>query len=346
MAPADSVAEEYLAFAAYADADSPTFADWSRGVAADPEVRGWISTLPEPKRQPNLVFAAARWHGVQAPGPYAGLRDALLADDGRIRRTILSRATQTNEAGRLATLLPAFASIAGDKPFGSSRPSAPQGKPLALIEVGASAGLCLYPDRWGYEWVTPDGPVTLGPEPRLRCQVTGSAPLPDRLPTVGWRCGVDLHPLDVADDDAMAWLAMLVWPEHDDRRAILEHAVDIARADPPRLVRGDLLRDLPGLVEEAAAYGEVVVFHSAVIAYLDDLDRRRFAATMADLVAAGACHWVSNEGRRVLPEVTRTGPVMPETGTFVLGVDGQAVAWTHGHGRSLTWLGSTSQQVS
>ena len=57
------------------------------------------------------MFAAARWHGVPAPGPYAGLRDALLGDDGTIRATIMTRSTQTNEVGRLATLLPAFASV-------------------------------------------------------------------------------------------------------------------------------------------------------------------------------------------------------------------------------------------
>lgn len=326
MTPADSVTEEYLAFAAYAERDSATFADWSRRVATDPQVCAWIAALPEPKQQPNLVFAAARWHGVPAPGAYEGLRDALLGDDGSIRETILTRATQTNEAGRLATLLPAFATVAGDRP-------------IALLEVGASAGLCLYPDRWGYEWVTPDGPVMLGPEPRLRCRVTGPAPLPDRRPAIGWRGGLDLHPLDVTDDDAMAWLTTLVWPEHHDRRLVLEHAVEIARAEPPPLVRGDLLHDLPGLVAEAAAYGEVVVFHTAVIAYLGEAERRSFAATMMELVAAGACHWVSNEGRRVLPEITRTGPGMQEdVGTFVLGMDGQAVAWTHGHGRSLIWL--------
>lgn len=326
MAAAESVAEEYLAFAAYAERDSATYADWSRRVAADPEVCAWIAALPEPKQQPNLVFAAARWRGVPAPGPYDGLRDALLADDGPIRTTILARATQTNEAGRLATLLPAFATVAA-------------GRPITLLEVGASAGLCLYPDRWGYEWVTRDGPIRVGPEPRLRCRVTGPAPLPDRLPVVGWRGGLDLHPLDVTDDDAIDWLTTLVWPEHHDRRSVLQHAVEIARTDPPAVVRGDLLHDLPGLVEEAAAYGEVVVFHTAVLAYLGESERRQFGATMMELVAAGACHWVTNEGRRVLPEITRTGPRMPEDlGTFVLGVDGQAVAWTHGHGRSLIWL--------
>ena len=327
MDPYGEVVEQYVAFADEAG-DSPCFEEWARGVAADPEVLAWVETLPGLKRQPNLVFAAARWHGVPAPGPYAALRGALLGDDGTIRATILSRATQTNEVGRLATLTPAFAALAGTGP-------------VALLEVGASAGLCLYPDRWSYDWRRPDGStVSAGTGPRLSAEVKGPAPVPVEPPAVAWRGGVDLNPLDVTDDDAMGWLTNLVWPEHDDRRARLVEAIGIARQDPPRLVRGDLLEELPGLVEQASAHAPVVVFHSAVIAYLEDADRRRFAAMMADLVSAGRCHWVSNEGKRVLPEVTATGPDVPEElATFVLGVDGQARAWTHGHGRAMRWLG-------
>jgi hypothetical protein len=338
MEPYAEVVASYRDFAAYADVDSPTFGAWARAVADDPELTAWIGTLPGIKQQPNLVFAAARWHGVPAPGPYAGLRDALLADgtDGPIRATILARATQTNEVGRLATLLPAFARIAQ----AGIEQGAERDRPLALLEVGASAGLCLYPDRWGYAWRTDGGEVTLGAAPRLSCRVKGDAPLPHRLPSVGWRGGLDLHPLDVADADEMAWLEQLVWPEHEDRRATLREAVRVAQADPPRLVRGDLLTDLPVLVERAAEHGTVVVFHSAVIAYLEPSDRELFDASIRALVADGACHWVSNEGKRVLPSVTATGPEIPEEKqTFVLGIDGRAVAHTHGHGRSMRWFG-------
>ena len=324
-----AVTDDYRDFAAYADGDSPTFADWARRVAADPQVAAWIAQLPPVKQQPNLVFAAARWHGVPAPGPYDGLREALLGDDGALRETILTRSTQTNEVGRLATLLPAFGLLAA-------------GRRLALVEIGASAGLNLFPDRWSYAWRTEAGTVVVGPEspdaPRLTCDVSGPAPLPDRLPEVAWRRGVDLNPLDVTDDDAMAWLETLVWPEHDDRRARLRQAIEVARSDPPAIVRGDLLEELPALVAQAASYAPdatVVVFHSAVIAYLEDADRRRFAALMTQLVEDGACHWVSNEGPRVLPEVTGTTEV--PAGRFVMGVDGRPVALTHGHGRSLAW---------
>ncbi|CAB4734183.1 MAG: DUF2332 family protein [Actinobacteria bacterium] len=329
------VASAYRDFAAYADGDSPCFAAWARAVAEDEQVGAWLLTLPEPRRQPNLIFAAARWHGVEAPGPYSGLRDALLGDDGRLRATVLSRTTQTNEVGRIATLLPALAMAAGEEP-------------VSLLEVGASAGLCLYPDRWDVRWLRGSTEVrTAGAGPWLTCDVIGDPPLPARSPRVAWRGGIDLNPLDVTDDDAMAWLTTLVWPEHDDRRALLAQAIEIARRDPAALVRGDLLTELPGLVERASAHGRVVVFHSAVIAYLDEVDRRRFHELMSGLVAAGACRWVSNEGKRVLPEVTATGPEVPEErATFVLGLDGRALGWTHGHGRSLEWLPQPRDEAS
>jgi hypothetical protein len=318
--------QQYVDFAADAGDDSPCFVEWATGVAGDPEVLAWLDRLPVWKRQPNLVFAAARWHGLAAPGPYDGLRGALLGDDGRIEATIRARATQTNEVGRLATLVPAFGLVAG---------------PLALVEVGASAGLCLYPDRYYYEWTTPVGVVrTTGDDrPVLMSRVEGPAPLPEVPPAVAYRGGVDLSPLDVTDEDDMAWLTALVWPEHDARRAQLERAVEVARTAPPLLRRGDLLTELPALVDEASAYGTVVVFHSAVIAYLTDADRARFHDLMTGLVADGRCHWVSNEGPRVLPLVAGTGPRMPaDVRGFVLGLDGRALAWTHGHGRWLRWL--------
>lgn len=322
--------EQYAEFAGHAAGESPCFEAWARGVAGDEAVLAWLTRLPRLKQQPNLVFAAARWHGVPAPGSYAGLRRALLADDGAIEATILARSTQTNEVGRLATLLPAFAIAARDA-----------AEPLALVEVGASAGLCLYPDRYRYRWHGDGKEHALGSGPELACEVAGPVPVPAAVPTVGWRAGIDLHPLSVRDPDATAWLETLVWPEQEDRRERLRRAVEVAAAEPAYLVQGDLLDELPALVEEAQAFGRVVVFHSAVVVYLEPAERRRFTDLMTGLIASGACHWVSNEGRRVLPDVTATaGDVTPLLGCeFVLGLDGQALAFTHGHGRALHWLG-------
>jgi hypothetical protein len=316
----DDVIEEYRDFATYAAGDSPCFEEWALGVAEDGEVLAWLMTLPPIKRQPNLVFAAARWHGAPAPGPYAGLRRVLLDHEPEVRATVMARATQTNEAGRLATLTPVLALVEG---------------PLALVEVGASAGLCLYPDHYDYAW-PPLGDLRGSGGPLLTAQASGPLPVPTARLEVAWRGGVDLNPLDVADPDAMAWLEGLVWPEQDDRRERLRRAIDVARQAPPALRRGDLFDHLPDLLDEAAPHGTPVVLHSAVIAYLEEPDRRRFHDLMTGLVGEGRCRWISNEGRRVLPDVT--GGLEVPSGRFVTALDGVPVAFSHGHGHAIDWL--------
>ena len=316
----DDVIEEYRDFATYAAGDSPCFEEWALGVAEDAAVLAWLDTLPPIKRQPNLVLAAARWHGAPAPGSYDGLRRVLLEREAEVRATVMSRATQTNEVGRLATLAPVLGLLDG---------------PLALIEVGASAGLCLFPDRYDYVW-PPVGGLRGSGGPVLTAEATGALPVPAKHPEVAWRGGVDLNPLDVSDEDAMAWLENLVWPEQDERRHRLREAIEVARREPPALRRGDLLDHLPDLLDEAAPHGTPVVFHSAVIAYLEEADRDRFHDLMTGLVAEGRCRWISNEGRRVLPAVTG-GREVP-SGRFVTALDGVPVAWSHGHGHAIDWL--------
>lgn len=315
------VAQRYRDFALHARDESPCFEAWALAVAQDPELHEWLADLPRIKQQPNLVFAAARWHGAAAPAPYDELRRLLLSHEAEVKQTIAERSTQTNEVGRLATLMPAFAQLPG---------------PLTLVEVGASAGLCLYPDRYDYSW-TPLGSLGGSGGQLLTCDVDGPMPVPVGPLHVAQRIGIDLHPLDVFDDDAIAWLQMLVWPEQEDRRDRLRRAIEVTRADPPDLRRGDLLERVPALVEEAGRWGTPVVFHSAVIAYLDLPERARFYDLMTSLVASGRCHWVSNEAPHVLPELVADRPP-PGLDWFVQALDGVPVAWTRGHGQAMHWL--------
>jgi Uncharacterized protein conserved in bacteria (DUF2332) len=132
MTDLSNVAGRYSDFALATSGQSACFEQWANEVAGDHDMLAWIAELPEEKQQPNLVFAAARWYGVSAPGPYSALRDAVISDHGGIRETIMSRSTQTNEVGRLATLMPAFASL-GD------------GQPLALLEVGQAPACASIP---------------------------------------------------------------------------------------------------------------------------------------------------------------------------------------------------------
>lgn len=311
-----AVADAYRAFAEQeARGVSATYETWALGISADPEVVDLVAALPPGKRQPNLVLAAARRHG--AAGGYDALRSTLLTRWPQVRATVLSHATQTNEANRCAVLLPFLAAL-------------PQ--PLALLEVGASAGLCLLPDRYSYRY---DDGTALDPadgqsDVVLPCALGPGTTAPGRLPEVVWRAGVDLDPVDVHDADRCAWLEALVWPEHDDRRARLRAALDVARRDPPRVVAGDLLDVLPSLAAEAPRDATLVVLHSAVLAYLSAAARAAFVGLVGTLPG----HWLSYEGARVLPATTRHASA-DATRSFVVSLDGVPRALADPHGRAL-----------
>ena len=316
-----SVARSFERWAAVeAEGRSPRYAEWARGVAADPWLCAALADLEHVKRQPNLLFAAARFEGVPV-APWTDVRDMIAGAWTSIRSMMLARMTQTNEARRMATLVPAIAHFRG---------------PIALVEVGASAGLCLYPDRWRYRFGAGKyvGDASL---PLLETQASPSTPLPERLPSIAWRGGLDLQPLDPAEPDTRAWLEALVWPDAtggvDGARVDrLRTAIAIARRERADLRRGDLTTDTRALVDEAARHAPtVVVWHSAVLAYVPAFERAGFADLMGGLPVT----WIANEGAtlEIGPPAPWAGP-----GDFVLRRDAEPIAITDPHGASVTWI--------
>ena len=294
--------------------DSDDYERLSLAVSRDDEVLALVGTLPTAKQQPNLLYGVVRLLGGPVDDP-AAFHEFTVANWPAIEAQMRSRATQTNEAGRCAVLLPVLAAL-------------PQ--PLALLEVGASAGLCLYPDRYAYRYG--DDPVGSG-EPVLECSATGMAP-PTARPEVVWRAGLDLNPLDVTDPADVAWLEALIWPEHEHRRARLRAAAAVAAADPPLLVRGDLVDDLPALAARAPAEATLVVFHSSVLYQVPEPRRRAFAELARDLPG----HWIANEAPDVLG-YDALPPPPNQSAHNVLALDGRPLAWTRGHGQAMTWFG-------
>ncbi|RAX50343.1 DUF2332 domain-containing protein [Arthrobacter sp. AQ5-05] len=307
---------------------SELYVQWATGVANTPELLALVSELPEPRRQPNLVFAAARFHGCPDE-TFPQLQKYLGAHWPAIRAIVLDHATQTNEAGRCATLLPALAMVA-----------AQERRPLALIEVGPSAGLCLLPDLYSYSY---DGAAPLGNgSPLLRCSTTGNPPIPRRLPEIAWRAGVDLNPLDGTDPDTVAWLRALVWPGQDERLERLDAALGTlaalasgalqAAAGAPLLLSGDLNERISELVDAAPKHAVPVVMHSAVLAYLGQAQRARFAETIATL----GCRWISNEA--FFMDAANRSQQGSDANFFTLALDRVPLARTGQHGAELHWL--------
>lgn len=319
-------ATRYRQFAEYeARGNSAVYEQWGFAVAADDDLLTRLDALPRSKRQPNLLFGATRFLGLGDADASTFLAWTKAYWDD-VMTVMATRTTQTNEAGRCAVLLPALAQIPG---------------PIALIEVGASAGVCLYPDHYSYRYETSSGPVVLDPPGGPSSVLLGcraDADLDVSVPDVVWRAGLDLNPLDATDPDIRAWLRALVWPGQDDRLARLDAALDVVAADPAHLVAGDLTTDLQPLIDAAPADATVVVFHSAVLAYVDPDGRDRFR----DSVTASRATWISNESGGVFPDLADALPSGWDTnGRFVLSVDGRPVALTGPHGQSYATLPSS-----
>ncbi|OHV71844.1 DUF2332 domain-containing protein [Ensifer sp. LCM 4579] len=323
----ERIADRYRRFAQVeAQGQSPLYEMLALHVAQAPEALRFLMRLPRERQQPNLLFAAMRLAAGKPASP-CDFDQALREHADAIAEIMLSRTTQTNEPGRCASLLPALAQIDG---------------PLALIEVGASAGLCLLFDAYGYDWdrqrlAAPGCSGAIAPV--FNCEASDATPLPLRHPEIVWRAGLDLNPLNVFDNADVAWLEHLVWPEHESRLARLRAAISLAKRNPPRIERGDLRRDLPDLIAEAPAKATVVVFHTAVLSYIPSRADRNDFATMMN--RAGVV-WLSNEAPHIFPQFAASaGPA--RNGMFLLAANGSPIAWTGPHGQSVRWIVDTSR---
>lgn len=319
----DAVQQRYARFAGEeAPGRSDLYADWAAGVAGDARVRDILARIPETRRQPPLVFAVTRMLGVGLVS-YAAWRTFLLANAEEVVAECSARRLQTNEPLRLAPLLPVLAEIEG---------------PIALLEIGASAGLCLYPDRYSYRYTADDGTVRAAVDPAdgpssvvLESRVTGELP-PLRMPEVVWRAGIDLAPLDARNPRDRAWLQGLVWPGEEGREARVTAALDIAAADPPLLLAGDAGLRLDELAAQAPADATLVVTTPGVLVHIPREPRTALVDSIRDLPA----RWVTIDPPAVLD--VWSPPVPPEDWTgFVVALDGLVRAEADPLGRWWEW---------
>lgn len=291
-------------------------------------------------------------HGDPVPDVVALAR----AHHHEIADAMRHRLVQTNEVGRCTFLAPAIRTAAALHAPATSGDAAAS-TPLALLEVGASAGLNLLPDRYGYRYHPDDtGPTHTGPTDTT--PGGGSAQPPDRTPVevpgapvldcaldgpgrppveplhITWRAGIDLHPLDVDDPDDRRWLRALVWPDHHDRAALLDAALHAAAAAPrPALHTGDAALLLADVAATAPADAHLVIYHSAVLAHMPDSARDGFTAAVLALSAQRPLSWIQAEPRpdrdprRLRLTRCRDGRIVAE----------HPLGSYHPHGRRLRW---------
>jgi hypothetical protein len=347
------LSQRFLRFAQDECGHSPLYRRLAEGIAGDPDLLALAAHTPPGQPRPNLLLAAVHYlllqgtaHPLAACYPSLGgslsegadpfplFQDFCRRHHEAIRAILSSRRVQTNEVARAAYLLPAFQRIAGGHP----------GRPLALVEVGTSAGLLLLWDQYAYDYGTgrlygdPASPV------RLHCALTGPVrpPLPDLLPQVAARAGIDIHPVDMHQPDEAAWLKALVWADQPDRVHRLEAAIAVARRHRLSLVQGDALEVLPDLVAGLPGDGILCIFHLHTLNQFDPAARERFQGLLQALSTVRELYQLSVE---VAPG--RPQPDM-ELRYYAGGAlaEHRLLARCHGHGAWMEWVDPTPPEDS
>jgi hypothetical protein len=188
--------------------------------------------------------------------------EPVLADDSLL--PWLDSAPRTNEVGRSAVLMSGLLVVADRFPL-----------PIRLYELGASAGLNLLLDLYGYDLGglktgDPGSPVQLRPK-------WEGPPPPDASVAVIGRRGADLNPARLPDQGET--LLAYLWPDQPERLARLEAALAIAATNPPGVDKAgaaDWIRTHLALAPERGVTR--VVMHSVAFQYFDADSQERVAA--------------------------------------------------------------------
>jgi hypothetical protein len=202
-----------------------------------------------------------------------------------LRHLLETRLVQTNAVPRSLVLR-----------IGMTHVAAETAAPVHLIEVGASAGVHLRFDRYGYVV----GGVQYGDtgsRVQIEAELRGTRALPDldAIPPIASAVGVDLAPVDATDPDQRRWLEALVWPDNAREAELLAAAVEVLAADPPRVVAGDAVDVCPVLAEELPPGEPRVVFTIATRMHIPRERIAAFDAAILDLGANAPLYWIHAE---------------------------------------------------
>lgn len=363
MSDLASVRQRLRRFAEYEAAGaSPLYAHLAAHAADDDEIASLLTEAQAAEAHPTLLFATAQRllqadpiHPLTRYYPTLGgfdgvdsetwplFRTFLLERADAARELICRRFTQTNEVGRAAVLYPAVALAAKQA-----------GGKIALLEAGCSAGLLLGMDRFGYRYQCEGGEqFTAGPAKAavgLHCAVDGSGfGKPPKKLDVGARIGLDRAPVDLGDEEELAWLEACIWADQPERVRLLRTAAAAQQRNPPELIAGDAVDDLFSAAARLPDELPLVVFTSHALVYLAEQRRAEFVSAVGELAASRPLWWVATGGYET--ELAHAMPGRDElafarTSQCVLAVtrwtggqpDTRLLAQTAPHGQRMTWL--------
>ena len=197
--------------------------------------------------------------------------------------------TNTNEVGRSAVLAPAITTVARR-----------HGEPVALVDVGCSAGLNMFCDRYRIDYGPAGATGEAGAAVHISCSITGgNPPIATRLPVIASRVGIDLDPVDLSVDDNVRWQLACVWPDTG-RLPRTRLALDEVRKSPPPIIEGDAVDTVAEVVAGLSAEVVPVVTTTWAMAYLLPERRHAFRRALAEAAPGRTVAWISAEGSGVI----------------------------------------------
>ena len=192
-------------------------------------------------------------------------------------RRLVARTVQTNEPGRSAALYGALLWLAERHRL-----------PVRLLEIGASAGLNLQVDRYGYlvrrrALGDPASPLSfVEPWDGVPVRDPWSA---QSLLRIGERRGCDCAPLDVRSPEGATTVLAYIWPDEPERLLRVKQAIEVARRRPVRVEAAAATHWIEERLAERQTDGQTVVWQSVVRQYLSDLERRELDSCLQEVGA-------------------------------------------------------------
>ncbi|MGG4267000.1 DUF2332 domain-containing protein, partial [Peribacillus simplex] len=187
-----------------------------------------------------------------------------------------TKLVQTNEVRRCTYLYPSFCYM-----FNKVN------KPLALIEIGTSAGLQLFWDQYGYSYGTEKVYGNINSKVQLKSEIKGENQpfLLQQSPPVIERIGLDLHINDLDDEEDYLWLRSLIWAEHKERLEMFDHAATCLKEQSVKLIEGDGVSLLSEIAKQIPEDSVICVFHTHVANQISESIKHKLVEQIKEIGA-------------------------------------------------------------
>jgi len=231
---------------------------------------------------------------------------------------------QTNEVSRSSVIWPAMMEI-----------TARFGKPIRLLELGASAGLNLNMDRFGYEL----NAIACGDvcsKLQMKPVWTGNSARISE-PVIRERFGCDLLPVDVSNPKDVLRLRSYVWPDQQERKERLDQALEIAADFPVSVEAEDAVQWLKRELAVSQENVCTVIYSTIAWQYLPEAARAMGEETIkgfgAHANSSSPLVWLKFEADGETPGAGIELEFWPNHKVVTLGR-------ADFHGRWINWFGS------